>query len=1049
MLPAGASMANPVTTDQARQKASQFLQQQVRTGARRLAPSANQLQLIATGTAGSYYLFAAPADGGYVVVSGEDSTEPILGYSHTGTLRPDNLPCGMQVLLDSYERQIASIRQHSHANATLSPVNTPSGDFTLPADRLTTYNQKDPYNLHCPEVNGKPCLTGCIATAMAGLMYYHQWPKATTTDIPAYLTDTLKLSVSGVPAGTPINWEKIGQHYTPGNTQEEGREDIAALMKMAGASVRMNYFPDIGKAFGNSIPFALKQYFCYETSTFENSSDYTAAEWAEKLRKEIAQNGPVIYGGSCFNGVKENGDTIFGGHCFLLEGYDSDGKFYVNFGYSGDNNDKFLLTVANDPFLYIYKQSAIFGVRPRDPMDNVPMSLRLWSKKVKPRNDVVYKRTTATGDFDGIDLDYSLVNYMPVSHAWSTQSENKFDIGVTFKRCDKGQYEQVKELFSRKISLACGVLSEPSDAFTYGSSLSDGLYDVFMVSRETGKDEWCLNDNSQHAFAKAWVCGDRLAFKSPRKHAAQLSVSNITRTSDGALTVGQEATFTYKVGNLAAPAVYNGAILVKLVWHDDYGQQQERVVAIDSLNANGIKSLQSSFSFIPPVSGDMELHFLDRCWELIDIYGIKVNDIGDTPDDPDDPNAPDLTDHIIKYWFDNNQELAGTLTNISGALQIDVSALSDGLHTLHMAVGATGSEGEYFEEASRAVYFEKHGDESQVRNRFYVDGEETTVVRYSADNSYTLALPVDKFDVGLHSLTSMIETPQGERPTILQKEYFTIDPTINGVDYWLNSDRETLAHSAVYSAGLATEETEVLLPVRPMPLRTGNFWFDMENGTAVTYAMNDISLQFTTGYGPMDNYDAQYIDASSRAEVNPTLLPLNSGVTEAAPVAGVLKWYCLKARKGDTIGLKASRPCTMQLYSPATEVIYKAKGNNAMSIGEVEAKQSGTYYLALYDLTDNLGQAGITVNYYNTSGDSDYILGDANNDGKVTITDAVAIVNYILGNASADFNEDAADVSSDGKVTISDAVGVVNIILNSGSSSAPKMDIKEIKAVLE
>lgn len=71
------------------------------------------------------------------------------------------------------------------------------------------------------------------------------------------------------------------------------------------------------------------------------------------------------------------------------------------------------------------------------------------------------------------------------------------------------------------------------------------------------------------------------------------------------------------------------------------------------------------------------------------------------------------------------------------------------------------------------------------------------------------------------------------------------------------------------------------------------------------------------------------------------------------------------------------------------------------------------------------------------------ILGDANGDGQVTITDAVAIVNYILGNPSANFNIVAANVNGDKddegkpKITITDAVAVVNIILNSGGSSAP------------
>ena len=64
-----------------------------------------------------------------------------------------------------------------------------------------------------------------------------------------------------------------------------------------------------------------------------------------------------------------------------------------------------------------------------------------------------------------------------------------------------------------------------------------------------------------------------------------------------------------------------------------------------------------------------------------------------------------------------------------------------------------------------------------------------------------------------------------------------------------------------------------------------------------------------------------------------------------------------------------------------------------------------------------------------TTTDAAVLLGDVNNDGQVTITDAVGIVNYILGNPAAGFNEDAADVNGDGDITITDAVGVVNIIL--------------------
>ena len=60
------------------------------------------------------------------------------------------------------------------------------------------------------------------------------------------------------------------------------------------------------------------------------------------------------------------------------------------------------------------------------------------------------------------------------------------------------------------------------------------------------------------------------------------------------------------------------------------------------------------------------------------------------------------------------------------------------------------------------------------------------------------------------------------------------------------------------------------------------------------------------------------------------------------------------------------------------------------------------------------------------------VSGDANGDYQVTITDAVSVVDYILGNAPADFVFDAADVNNDGQVNITDAVGIVDIILNAG-----------------
>ena len=114
---------------------------------------------------------------------------------------------------------------------------------------------------------------------------------------------------------------------------------------------------------------------------------------------------------------------------------------------------------------------------------------------------------------------------------------------------------------------------------------------------------------------------------------------------------------------------------------------------------------------------------------------------------------------------------------------------------------------------------------------------------------------------------------------------------------------------------------------------------------------------------------------------------------------------------------------------------------------------------SIYSILDDLSNYGTTKE--NQTPDRSLVIplpevvavkGDANGDGKVTITDAVAIVNYILGNPSGNFNVEAANVNNDydddGKpnITITDAVGVVNIILNSGGASAPAFDSSKVEA---
>lgn len=58
------------------------------------------------------------------------------------------------------------------------------------------------------------------------------------------------------------------------------------------------------------------------------------------------------------------------------------------------------------------------------------------------------------------------------------------------------------------------------------------------------------------------------------------------------------------------------------------------------------------------------------------------------------------------------------------------------------------------------------------------------------------------------------------------------------------------------------------------------------------------------------------------------------------------------------------------------------------------------------------------------------LLGDANDDGEVTVADYVAVGHYIQGRTPAQWNATNADVNGDGAINVADYIGIVHIILN-------------------
>ena len=343
-------MAEGVTPDEALNQARNFVKNRENKGMRpHRAPGTAASRLVMAKQVNGLYVFNVAKDEGFVIVSNDDRTEPILGYSDNGHFDPENMPENMRAWLQGYADQIAWLNEHGDegsAVATLpSLTSTPVKQPIAPLVS-TLWNQDTPYNDQAPYYNGnsysttaadgyKHCATGCVATAMAQVMNFNRWPEGNSSAIPSYTWENANVSLAGLPA-TTFDWNNMIDNYKNGYTAAEGAA-VAKLMRYCGQSVNMNYGPSSG-ANTAKVADALKDYFDYSsTTTYKDRSFYTYAGWIELLYNELAQGRPMVF----------SGQSTGGGHAFVCDGYQSEDYFHINWGWGGQSDGYFKLSVMN------------------------------------------------------------------------------------------------------------------------------------------------------------------------------------------------------------------------------------------------------------------------------------------------------------------------------------------------------------------------------------------------------------------------------------------------------------------------------------------------------------------------------------------------------------------------------------------------------------------------------------------------------------------------------------------------------------------------------
>jgi len=289
-----------------------------------------------------FYIFNIGTDG-FVIVSGDYSAPPILAFSDEGNFNTEQQAPGLTDWLNGFASAIRYIKTQSQNNTDAdwniyNNENTSSFKVKTAPDIAplvtTKWDQGAGYNYHCPAIATGPggkCYAGCVATAMAQIMKYYNYPEHGYGSHSYY--HPYFVSISADFDSTYYSWADMTNVLTTAS-----REAISTLIFDCGVAVDMDYMPTGSAASMSNVPTALSTYFHYRPCvSVLDKNNYNYEDWWPILMDELEMAHPIMYSGS----------GSAGGHAWVCDGVKDSTLFHFNWGWSGYNNGYFNLTIIN------------------------------------------------------------------------------------------------------------------------------------------------------------------------------------------------------------------------------------------------------------------------------------------------------------------------------------------------------------------------------------------------------------------------------------------------------------------------------------------------------------------------------------------------------------------------------------------------------------------------------------------------------------------------------------------------------------------------------
>ncbi len=683
-----------------------------------------------------FYAFNRGEGEGFVLLSGDDELPTIIGYADSGSFSYENMPDALKFYLDEYTAYVTAV-QTGKAVYIAPQAYTP--EQAIEPLIKTKWNQNIPYCLMCPIIDGDYTPSGCVATAMAQVMKYYNYPAQGRGSHTYQRVDgevTVDFSQSH------YDWANMLDVYNEGEYNEEQGNAVAKLMHDLGVAVDMNYALGGSGAYSANIAPALIEYFGYDENAIEIHRDYmSTAEYMNTIYTELAAGRPLLYGAAALNG---------GGHQFVCDGMDANGMLHINWGWGGVSDGYFDLNYM-DPMTqgiggsngnsgYIVGASIIINVQPAPEATNPVVTQHMAHYNNSVTCETSGRDISLSGtiwNFSGRNFEGELAAVTEISGTQRILSQAPFTL-------DAWYYNPV------------------SLTFTLPDDIADGTYPLYFMTHANSYQEgrWDMVQTPQYLVGRVeiTVAGETITVATEEKTIIISLCGSIT--AEGELNVGETESIIVPLYNEGNTMLQGN---LKLEFYDvetntlQYTSEAQDFIIYDYSNLNVILSVP----FTSLTAGKYYVDVIVNNEYRIAPYGDR--DIIEVMP-PEETPAPTL----VQALYSETSILTKGKPD-ENIIYANINFTRTGIHVFRfMATDANGEckeifAGNYNLDETGIFWLGAYPDATNL-----APGEYTVTIEWLNDNNEYEALEPAKYN---YCNVTVVNAPEVPAPTLVQALY--------------------------------------------------------------------------------------------------------------------------------------------------------------------------------------------------------------------------------------------------------------------------------------